>query len=240
MCVMKISVKYVFVLQILILLMSCEPEYYKPNRVNAPLLSDAGQVAFCVAPNNTQVAFSPTKNLGLIGGYSRYANNDDSGFGRERVNLFEVGAGYYGHIDTNRHDNGSGWIYDIYGGYGFGRINVTNRPPNKFPSMNVSRIFIQPGIGIRTKIIECSFNWRLCNVHYSGFNYPASIKTPADEGNYIFSEPAVTFRVGYKPVKLEVQFVHSMPFSNIVWNRSQASLNVGINAIIGAYKKSPK
>ncbi len=222
---------------------SCEPVYYKPNRVNAPLLNHAGQVEACVASNNTQAAFSPYEHLGIMGGFSHFARTDDNTFGRERANLFELGVGYYGNIDTPRTGRQSGWIYDIYGGYGFGWIHVNNNPahpsgtPTFYPSMNVSRAFLQPGIGIRTRVIEFAFNWRFCNVHYSELDVPGiPTKTPLEGRDYLFSEPAVTFRLGYKAVKFEMQFVNSTPISRVDWNRSGASLNVGMHVIIGGYK----
>jgi hypothetical protein len=102
--------------------------------------------------------------------------------------------------------------------------------------MNVSRAFIQPGIGIRTSVIEFSFNWRLCNVHYSNFNVPGNYKTPQEDRDYLFSEPALTFRVGYKPVKFEMQYVNSTAISVVDFRRSAGTFNIGLTAIIGGYK----
>lgn len=234
---MRTSTKYyLLLLLITTAFASCDPIYYKPNRVNAPLLSEAGQVEFCASPNNTQAAFSPIKNLGIVGGFSRYKHRDEANFGVERVNFFELGAGYYRHLDSVHRGKRSGWIFDIYGGYGLGNINVQNTTATPYPSMDMSRAFIQPGIGIRTRVIEFALNWRFCNVHYSNFTSPANSKTPLEGRDYLFSEPALTFRVGYKPVKLEMQYVNSSPLSNVTWSRSGSTFNIGINVIINGYK----
>lgn len=215
-------------------LCSCGPYYYKPNRVNAPMLSDKGQVQFALAQNNAQVAFSPYKHLGLIGNYAGFSHSDN--FGRERAGLFEVGAGYYDMIDTPRHRSSLRVIYDIYGGFGLGRIDIRNNPTYYFPSATVTRMFIQPGIGFRGRVVELGLNWRFMNLMYSNLSAPPQERSPYEGENFFAMEPAVTVRCGYKAVKGEIQYVFAVPFSGVSWGYVNNSLNIGVAVILGGYR----
>ncbi len=214
----------------------CDPVYYKPNRVNAPMLSDAKQAQVTLSTNNTQLAYSPYKNIGVMGGYSRFRFNDEGTFGKEKVNFFEAGAGYYHRLDTFTMRKTGFWVYDIYGGYGMGKIDIDNNATSTYPSMNISRIFIQPGLGYRARIFEFSFNWRFASTQYNNFSLPASDKTPVAGRSYLFSEPAITVRAGYKAVKLELQYVNSAPISNVHWTRNRDALNIGLSVLINGYR----
>ncbi|GAA4461435.1 hypothetical protein GCM10023093_06070 [Nemorincola caseinilytica] len=230
-----LSRTYSLLLLAIVLMGSCSPIYYKPNRVNAPMLTDAGQVHFCVAPNNAQVAFSPVRHLGLIGNYAGYRHSGD--YGREHARMFEVGAGYYGLIDTSRHSDRLRFVYDVYGGFGAGRIDVRNEPGYYYPDATLTRAFLQPGIGLRTRIFEMSFNWRVCHLSYSNLSAPPVLNgSPFDGSSYFTMEPALTLRCGYKAIKAELQYVHAMPLSNIEWNYINNTLNVGIAVLINGYR----
>lgn len=217
-------------------LASCQPQYYKPNRVNAPLLTNAGQAEIFAGSNNLQAGYSPYKHLGIIGGYSGFRREVDGGL-NERANLLEIGAGYYGRLDTQSLDRGVHFMYDVYTGVGTGTIRIRNDNKFEWPSMNLTRAFIQPGIGMRSRIFEAGFNVRLCNVTYDNFNMMPRLETPLPGRSYLFAEPAFTLRAGYKAFKFELQYVSAFPLGYIPWNYENNALNAGVSVLIGGYRK---
>lgn len=224
----------------IILLGSCRPQYYKPNRVNAPLLTQKGQVQANAGFNGVQAAYSPAKHLGLIAGYSNYTyDGHEPWSAHEKVNFFEAGAGYYRAVKdtayTKRHLQ---FVYDVYGGMGRGKINITNVQKNSLPSATITRAFVQPGVGIRTQVVEAAFNMRVCGVYYDQFSKPPlSPKYPLRNKLYIFTEPAITLRVGYKAAKLEMQYIHSFGANTGEMAYVKNVFNLGISVVINGYKK---
>eukprot|EP01030_Chromulinospumella_sphaerica_P015230 gene15230-biopygen13357 len=194
------------------------------------MLAEKGQVHVYGGTNSLQAAVSPVNHLGVIAGYSGFRHSYEDGFGREHANLGELGVGYYNAFDSS---NNIGFVYDVYGGFGAGKISIDNKPGYAYPSTSVSRIFVQPGIGMRSRIFEASFNVRVSNLSYSNFSLPAVKESPIAGRSYTFAEPAITLRAGYKFVKLELQYVHSTPFSTVGWNYEDDAINMGISVVLG-------
>ncbi len=119
-------------------LVGCDRRLYFPERVNTPLLQQAGDAVVTgslkiqagsdaggrAATNLTpalDAAFSPAHHLGIMGAY-RWQNNRQVTEVRRRPNTFgevynghqwEAGAGYYTQLTGN-------WLFETYAGYGQG------------------------------------------------------------------------------------------------------------------------
>lgn len=224
----------------ILLLGSCRPQYYKPNRVNTPLLTQKGQVQANAGFNGVQAAYSPLNRLGLIAGYSTYAYHGHEPWSpHEKVDFFEAGAGYYRAVkDSSYLKMRRQFVYDVYGGIGRGSINIDNRSNYTRPSTTISRAFIQPGVGVRTHVIEAAFNMRVCGVYYSNFSHPPlSYVVPLPNKVYLFTEPAITLRVGYKAAKLEMQYVHSFGSNTGELAYIKNAFNLGLSVVINGYKE---
>ena len=233
-----------------LLFAGCSRYYYSPNGVNVPLLSHAGQVHLNygngsdgdAALTDLQFGFSPLEHFGIMGGYSAFvykepSYNAQAGNVDARAHLFEIGGGYYSLVDRK-----GLFLFDVYTGVGRGAL---------FSDVNMKalRVFMQPGIALRSKIVEVSLNWRLCDVMYNhldangytndylkSHNLMDQFGRTINNKSYIFSEPALTVRAGYKGVKAEAQLVMTSAVSNVPWLYNSSTTKLGISFLINGYK----
>ena len=218
---------------VLCCLCSCGRYYYKPNGVNAPLLTNANEAHFSGnvsgdgAFTDMQASYSPINHLGIIGNFSTYsykASDADIASGNvdAHAHLAELGAGYY---YATRGDVKI--VGELYGGAGGGKLQSD-------VNLNFFRSFIQPGLGVRTPYFELSINCRISDIKYSSLNsnghdsaYLAQQNLTYGNNksitnkNYFFAEPAVTFRGGYKFIMVQSQYVISNAISRVPWHNGQ-------------------
>jgi len=220
---------------------SCNRYYYKPNGVNAPLLTAANEAHVSAsitadgAFTDMQAAYSPINHLGIIGNFSTFsykANDADVSSGNvdAYAHLAELGAGYYYAMGDRRKA-----VFEIYGGAGGGAMQSDI-------NMNFFRSFIQPGIGFRTHYFEFSFNIRLSDIRYYNLNTNGHDSTylqqqnltygnnrSIDNTNYIFAEPSITLRGGYKFIKFQTQYVVTSPLTYVPWRYYNTLINFGFS-----------
>ncbi|MFN4246238.1 MAG: hypothetical protein ACK4EY_00865 [Flavipsychrobacter sp.] len=250
---------YLLSISCVLLLSSCYQRMYFPDRVNSPGFKEAGEVkaSFAVKPQSSpdkpgvnssnlspsaDVAFSPVKHLGIIGSYrsvlNRYINEDPLGTisqypyyelydtdimgGLYNDNRWEVGVGFYNTM-------GKRGIFEIYGGYGQGKVK---RQGYDYPQFNFNsryqRFFIQPAIGFNYENVALTGGVRFAINRYTTFNAADTslryvitgdhdTRTDVLDQNFGLLEPFVNFEVGYKYVKFNLQVGASTPFlSNTV------------------------
>jgi hypothetical protein len=129
--------------------------------------------------------------------------------------LGEAGIGYY-NVLTRR------FTFETFVGAGGARVykqkefmdQSDQRVLGKFDA-NATKVFIQPDLGYRSKFFDAIISTRFSFVKYTRFsseNYPAYALSNdyLDNNNltgplFMFVEPALTFRLGYKYVKLQLQ-----------------------------------
>lgn len=233
-----------------VLITSCNRYYYKPNAVNAPLFTDGGQAHFNFAgslgngDDNTtdestsffdiQAAFSPIKHLGIIGNYSTYRYNTlNPDFASGRVNahahLLEGGVGTYYALGERKVK----FVMDIYAGGGAGKLSSD-------VDMDITRYFLQPGIGLTSPWFDFSFNPRVTRVVYANLDangrdlsYLESqglvdiYGTAITNGGHTFFEPSFTIRTGYKFAKVQFQGAFATPVDVKAWRHNGARFTVG-------------
>lgn len=216
---------------ILVFVCSCAPRIYLPDRVNAPMLREAGEVNltsslkiqnstnssnFSVSPS-FDFAVSPIKNLGIIAGYrhtSRYTNDDNSdNYYQDSAhytgNKYELGLGYYLPF-------GNRGLFNIYGGGGLGTIKRQNlRPYDGNYDAKYYQIFLQPSIGFEAgKVFDFCGGIRMNYHKYYDFNadsasYQYSFTNPSTNITYPFFlllDPFINLNIGYQYVKFNIQF----------------------------------
>ena len=220
---------------------SCNRYYYKPNGVNAPLLTKAGDAHLSASATpdfaftDVQASYSPINHVGFIGNFSTFsykAQNVDVASGNVdgRARLAELGAGYY-YVAPGK----AKVVCDIYAGAGGGNMQSD-------VNMSFFRSFIQPGVGIRTPYFEFSLNYRMSAIRYSNLNtnghdsgYLAQQNLiygnnrRIDNTTYLFAEPAITFRGGYKFIKVQTQYVVANALSHVPWQYYNGLFNVGFS-----------
>ena len=101
--------------------------------------------------------------------------------------------------------------FEVFGGYGLGNLEARtdNSLFNNTSDVKLNRIFIQPGVGMVTDLLDLSFATRfvIVSVNQDPLKYTRS-----------FLEPVASARLGYKKFKFAAQIGYSIPFnsSNLV------------------------
>jgi hypothetical protein len=95
--------------------------------------------------------------------------------------------------------------------------------------MNHLKVFVQPSLSFREGIFETIFSGRLTYLEYwneSGWHE----EYDAFRGPYLFMEPALTFRIDFKQVRLQVQYQDALPFP-----RTSLPVNTKGTAMLGLH-----
>lgn len=213
-------------------LSACSPKIFLPDRTNAPMLREAGEVKLTSSikvQNNTDAphtvispsldfAASPVQGLGIIASYrstNRYTNEEDlynynyQDSIRYTGSRFEFGLGYYLPF-------GSRGLFDLYGGAGFGTINRNNLKAYYGDyEARYFQAFLQPSIGFYGGDVFDMCGGVKINIHkYSNFKSDtpsfryeftdpyADIENPT----FLLLGPFMNMNVGYKYAKFNMQF----------------------------------
>jgi hypothetical protein len=195
---------------------SCTTHMYVSNAVNAPLLKEKGEVKINATGNDLQVAAGLGNNFGIManGYYQTYS--DDNNY-EHRGGMGELGLGYFtasedGHL-----------VFEAFGGAGIGNVYkqkmFTDQNDNDYMGSfkaNATKFFVQPDFGYSSKYFDAVFTPRFSFVKYTNFtstNYPnQELQKDYLDNNrltnplFVFAEPAITLRGGYKFVKLQFQY----------------------------------
>jgi hypothetical protein len=215
---MKNSIRQILFTAMIISVSSCRIMYV-PNSQNVPMMEEKGDIKANIGAKDLQVAYAITDHVGVMAnGY--YNKNNWSVTSGDMENkyistrsLVEGGIGYYTAFD----DIGR---FEIYGGAGYGGVrhdydlvdNGITTESNSYKA-SLTRFFMQPAIGIQKENVGFAFSSRFAGVTFSTADSSGYSPTELlDEGLieldnnlFLFLEPAVTFRVGFKYVQAEFQ-----------------------------------
>ncbi len=211
----------------IVFISACAPEMYYPTMQNIPAFEKKGQLVAnysgSFAGSNCQVGYALSDRIGILLNVGSYSNDDAGGAYRAPANgkFIEAGAGYF------KKKN-----YFVYEAYGFlakgsiyngpGSFNGSPLGPEGILTSDIFRIAVQPSITYARKYYEVSLSTRYSFVNYYDISVAPyffnGIDTNAflrDNPTFHFIEPAATFRLGIKNVKLQLQLIGSIPFDNI-------------------------
>ncbi len=192
------------VIIIVLVFSGCAP-LYVPNTVNAPLLSNKGEMQAAIhlgtAGFDPQLAYAITDNIGVMLNGSFENSKSDSTDDYHKHNFVELGAGYY----TKFNENG---CFEVYGGYGYGNMQtlVEKTIFNSKLDVQSSRIFIQPAVGLSTNFVDISLASRFVIL---------SAKQNEIRITRSYLEPTLTFKAGPKHIKGVFQVGYSYPLNSI-------------------------
>jgi|GEM_PF-4207469 len=200
--------------------LSCpQPQhFYKPVPIDAVLLSHKNQVMINgivdasilrdQSMGTVSLSYSPTNDLGLRVGLGSGSNGND-----DFTNPY-ISAGYYKNLS---HD----FLAEIYGGFGMYYHSNTYYESEYAPikRINYNNYFIQPSIAFINKNIEAALTLRfdylrrqrteiLADYDASEWKY-SFLKY----NNYMFLQPGLTVKAGWKKVKFVVGVSKSIPFN---------------------------
>ncbi len=201
----------VFIIAVILSFSSCAPAYV-PNVVNAPLLSNKGELHLAAyagtSGSDFQVAVAPTKNIGVMINGSFKNKVSDTSNNYNKHNFVECALGYYTTFDNSGH-------FEIFGGYGYGIADIKNTVDVLGQSSTVQtnatyqKIFLQPNIGASFEMMDFAFSPRLVVVDIKPDYLQYTTKTKA------FFEPTATMRLGFKYLYLSSQLGFSIPLTKI-------------------------
>jgi hypothetical protein len=186
-----------------ILCIACKTAYV-PNTVNVPLFDDAGQMRISGDfAGNVQFAASLGRRFGVMANGMWRKDGETSEPVNGKGRFFEVGVGSF--------SNTSGPLrYEAYIGAGYGHSMTVDN--TKTWETNGARFFFQPSLGIHHSIFELAFTPRLvagkfqkANTTYTTQELIANKLHNIHEPTWFFIEPAITARLGFQWVKLQVQ-----------------------------------
>jgi hypothetical protein len=221
-------------------LISCSPPAYIPNMVNVPLHTSKGEFQAVVGTGTSgidpQLSYAITDNIGIMTNASFANRTDSTDFHKHR--FAELGVGFM-------HDLGNGGHFEVYGGAGTGTVdakNYYNLSSNTYlrTKATLTRIFLQPSIGIVTKVFDGAFTPRvvLLNVNHSINNNV--VDSTLNNNNFDpFIEPTVTAKVGWKYVKMFFQVGFSVPLTKFKnYTNQRFMFSVGLIGKIPFTKQS--
>ena len=207
------NLNFLFISCLLFTITSCTTTLYIPNGSNVPLLRENKELKVTVSSgNNLQAAYAVTDHVGLMAnGFWTLSTGDDNeipGNRKGKGSLVELGAGYFSRF--------SNMVLETYVGGGIGKLDYNDTENGKSYSSGGSRVFIQPNLGWTSKYIDVAVSGRLSGVKYNNFlaeGYtPAELdqeflrKANVEDKLWVFFEPAITLRGGYKYVKAQFQY----------------------------------
>ncbi|MFP4059408.1 MAG: hypothetical protein ACLFUC_02870 [Bacteroidales bacterium] len=224
-------VNKVFFPVFILLFASCSPEYI-PNMVNAPMLSNKGEVQVSANTGSSgfdpQLAFAATDHLGfIVNGSFRNDTRDSANY--HKHSMVELGAGYFDKLGTSGR-------YELYGGYGFGNVEgywgSDESIFNDAANARFNRFFLQPAIGASTSFFDGSFAARFAfvNMNLQEGNVGRSAQYDA------FIEPVITAKLGFKQVKFISQLGLSLPLTDdaiLHYQHQPFIFNVGVQLNFG-------
>ncbi|MBC7384062.1 MAG: hypothetical protein H7296_13940 [Bacteroidia bacterium] len=239
---MKKNIPHFLLFMGIVLLLSGCKGIYEPNVVNMPLLEEKREYTVTVSHKNIQVAYALKNHLAVMGNafYTNIPTNTEIGYqelGEGGKGILVEGAvgyfNYYPDLDIT---------FETYAGLGYGHSNFSynsrdnngNLVPQTFNS-NGFKYFIQPDIGFKTKYFDWALGTRFSAIEYlnptitnAKANIPNDRYSSVGTTTYIFLEPALTLRFGFRRIKLQVQYIHSMKLNNSPLYYTDYSLNAGL------------
>lgn len=189
---------------IAVLLASCNTVLYTANQPNTPLFDDnnkhqiKAEAGYGNAGIEVKAAYSPINHFGIIVSGSFLTSKTRKQYFRE------AGVGYYGKFNKS-------FVYEIYGGYGFGTSSDSNSFNANTFNLNLtsygefSRWFLQGNAGFVSESFEGGLAFRFSNVVFDVI-YNNNV-TGTNRSAWFF-EPTFFGKIGSENVKL----VMSMTF----------------------------
>jgi hypothetical protein len=231
-----------------LLFCSCSHIYYVPNVQNVPLFTEkneyrlSGTYGLGTETRSLEVqgAYSVTGNFGVMANFMSAKGIDNSEESWANGNYLDAAIGYYKPLRRSG-------VFEIYGGVGGSKQHHQYRSENDNPVYNRDagtadlsfvKIFIQPSVGITfngfdiafsTRFNSLSFNKtdnqidRLSNEHE--FN---KLTETAQAKNFLFFEPALTIRGGWKYVKVQLQGATASYINNEYYHFDQYHISLGV------------
>jgi hypothetical protein len=243
--------KITLLILLVLSLSSCTHYYYIPNTKNVPLFRKSQEYRFSAATgggetiNNVdfQGAYAITDNIAVMSNYmkAKAGNKTEESWGEGRY--FESAVGYYKPVFKKA-------VVEVYGGAGFsnqyheydGRNNMYN-PSNPvsngiatFSDLSYNKLFIQPSFGFNTVYFDIAYTLGFSRVNfhkvshniYKEYSEYSIVQEIANNKTVYLLEDAVTLRVGWKYIKLQLQFQNVRQLSKPEFQFEKSAGSLGL------------
>ena len=216
------SLQYVlFSLTVVIFNTSCEHYYYQPSANNVPLFKEKNEARIQLQSSggnylsgfDAQTAYAVGKHTGLQLNF--FHTGDQGGSSSGQGNYIEAAVGYFTPLPADH------WIFETYAGIGHATV-VNTYGPSESSKFGMSKFFIQPDFGFRSKYfsIGVSSKFSLANysllsssVQKSDFPYDVAEIEFLKNKSFLLWEPGIMLRGGFEHVQLLVQATYCIPSS---------------------------
>jgi hypothetical protein len=223
---------------ILALLAGCKT-LYAPNVAPAPLLTQKGELRATADVRNLQVAYAAGAHVGLMANayFRSESKEQDNGEQQDGSGLLlEAGAGYF-----TKFPGKFDWLlFEAYGGAGLGHVAHEVTPmggTTRTFDADGLKLFVLPSIGMTFKYVDLALSGRLTTVRYFGTSSENYNQSQLEGDNFagiedttwVFFEPAITGRIGYKWIKLQVQLGQSLKLNSAELNRDKGMFSIALH-----------
>ncbi|PLX06349.1 MAG: hypothetical protein C0596_17930 [Marinilabiliales bacterium] len=224
---------------------SCSHTYYHAPSHNVPLFKEKNEFSLLVSDisqivNEVEVqgAYSVTDEAAIAANLMI----------RPGIQYFDLAGGFYKPM-------GDEYIFEIFGGGGIYNQNHSYTDmeynsnlniliPVQYGSANITsfRSYIQPSWGVTGEIIDMAISPRVSYFNiYSvennitdtivgtyGYDQSRIVNLMEAKRHYLFFEPAATMRVGWKYIKIQVQYSYTLPLGYCNFDYSASNLSFGV------------
>ena len=242
-----------------VMLSSCSPYYYSPNKGNIPNIREKNDIrldaglsgGFVMRGADVQLAYSPLNHLGIMvnGALSTSINttsNNSITKRDSRSKYLEAGLGYFTKLEENKN-----WVFEVYAGAGKGDYKVFYTV-DQTARIYLDKYFIQPSLSFThpNKNIEFSIGSRFSGaLHSLGyFNlldgmdrdeyYLRNLQNTVNELS-VYWEPTFRFSGGGKNVKAYVSYTPSVAMfnGNNGVDREFVNISLGVRLMMNTSRK---
>lgn len=226
---------------------SCVHYYYAPGSNNVPLFKEKNEMRIqakystvgldaisleSIGGFELQTAYAVGQHVGVQLNYF-YAGDSDPEYGSGNGNYIEAAAGYFKLLKNND------WIFESYGGIGRGAVNSVYKTAYIQESAKTSftKFFVQPSFGFSSTYFSAAFSSKFSLVNFGVHSSSLSQQHNPDDYGYIESfkhgksylwwEPGVLIRAGFKEMQLCMQATYSM-HGNDAWPFCNLNYSIGL------------
>lgn len=226
---------------------SCVHYYYAPGSNNVPLFKEKNEMRIQAQYSTVgmdaisgegiggfelQTAYAAGNHLGLQLNYF-YAGDSDPDYGSGNGNYIEAAAGYFKPSKDKK------LIFESYGGIGRGSVKSVYKSEyiNEYAKTSFTKFFVQPSFGFTSTYFSAALSSKFSLVKFDVKSSSLSPENNADDYKYIESfkhnkpyiwwEPGLLIRAGFKEMQLCTQITYSMHGDN-AWPYCNLNYSVGI------------
>jgi hypothetical protein len=235
---------------------SCTHYYYVSNVQNVPLFREKNEYrlsgTFGLGTETkcleVQGAYSVTGNFGVMTNFMSAKGIENSEESWAKGTYMDVAIGYYKPLPKTG-------VFEIYGGVGGSKQHHQYRSEISDPGnpafnnlsagtsdLSFIKIFVQPSIGMTFNGFDIAFSTRFNRLTFNKTDNQIDIlsnkyefdklNATAQIKNFLFFEPALTLRGGWKYLKVQLQGATASYLNNDRYHFDQYHISIGLNVAI--------